>query len=276
MCVSWTDHTVTVRLYIVFINKSLARARSMFLSAPVLLLLLSPAALRSAAAAVRSRSSPSLGAATNSNSILFEAPSIAGTTGFPSDFQGFGEQSQRVLGKNGDDGWRGSTDGGRSWRAVVLPAVRGDSPGQHAVVSAGPGMLHNMGNVTAVDDRGADYTSFRSSFVQVFEAEDGGGFSTRPQPRHVRFQGLPNPVTCGNSEHLFGCPFRTDGIGHVRLPDGSLLMSAVVYWAGAHASPNETVRATAMSVAGLPEFGARQKMGSEGSRLAESERGVWF
>ena len=25
-----------------------------------------------------------------------------------------------------------------------------------------------------------------------------------------------------------------------------------------------------------PEFGARQKIGSEGSRLAESERGVWF
>ena len=185
-------------------------------------------------------------------SLLFDPPSIAGTTGFPSDFQGIGgEQSQLLLGKNGDDGgWRGSTDGGKTWSKALSGQqqdIRGDAPGQHAVVAAGPGVLHNMGNMTAVDDKDAGYTHFGSSFVQAYQVE-GGVFSTRSQPRHVEFRGLPDPVTCGNSKHLFGCPFRTDGIGHVGLPDGSLVMSVVVYWGGAHASSNRTVRETATSV----------------------------
>jgi hypothetical protein len=189
--------------------------------------------------------------------MIFEPPSVAGTTGFPSDFQGIGEQSQDVLGKNGDDGWRSSTDGGRSWRVLALGGggggggqqggIQGDPPGQHAVVVAGPGMLHNMGNATVVGDLDAGYKSFSSSFVQEYEAKDGV-FSTRVVPRHVKFQGLPDPVTCGNTKHLFGCPFRTSGIGHVALPDGSLVMSVIVYWGGAHASPNATVRETATSV----------------------------
>ena len=180
--------------------------------------------------------------------IQFEAPSIAGTTGFPSDYQGFGEQSRHVLGKNGNDGWRGSTDGGRSWKAVTLggqqDAIWGDAPGQHSVVpfrSAAAGMqqLHNMGNVSVVGDKDAGYTAFSSTFVQVFEygAGEAGAFSTRRVNKHVRFQGLPEPVTCGNPKHLFGCPFRTDGIGHVALPDGALLMSIVVYWS-VHPTPS--------------------------------------
>ena len=185
--------------------------------------------------------------------LLFEPPSVAGTTGFPSDFQGFGEQSQNVLGKNGDDGWRGSTDGGKTWAVVFgggsrQRGIEGDAPGQHAVVADGPGVLHNMGNATVVRDLDAGYKSFSSSFVQQYRVQ-GGVFSTRRQPRHVKFQGLPDPVTCGNTKHLFGCPFRTSGIGHVTLPsDGSLVMSVIVYWAGAHASLNATVRETATSV----------------------------
>ena len=187
--------------------------------------------------------------ASTGSSLLFEAPSIAGTTGFPSDFQGIGE-GRYVLGKNGDDGWRGSIDGGKTWREVLKgqQGIQGDPPGYHAVVAAGPGMLHNMGNATVVRDLDAGYKSFSSSFVQQYRVQ-GGVFSTRQQPRHVKFQGLPDPVTCGNTKHLFGCPFRTSGIGHVTLPsDGSLVMSVIVYWAGAHASLNATVRETATSV----------------------------
>ena len=40
-------------------------------------------------------------------SLLFDPPSVAGTTGFPSDYQGLG-RGPYVLGRNGDDGWRGS------------------------------------------------------------------------------------------------------------------------------------------------------------------------
>jgi len=110
-----------------------------------------------------------------------------------------------------------------------------------------PGVLHNMGNLTAVADRDAGYTSFNSSFVQFYKGQ-GKMFSTYSISKQVRFQGLPDPVTCGNSKHLFGCPFRTDGIGHVTLADGSLLMSIVVYWGGSHASPNKNVSQTASSV----------------------------
>ena len=90
-------------------------------------------------------------------SLVFDPPSIAGTTGFPSDFQGLGD-GQHVLGKNGDDGWRGSADGGSTWSEVLegqQQSIRGDAPGYHAVVTARPGALHNMGNVTAVGDRDA-------------------------------------------------------------------------------------------------------------------------
>eukprot|EP01043_Picozoa_sp_COSAG02_P084608 COSAG02_NODE_22410_length_753_cov_1.779817_1_plen_218_part_10 len=182
-------------------------------------------------------------------SLLFEPPSLAGTTGFPSDYQGFGEQSQNLLGKNGDDGWRGSTDGGQTWRVVALSGqgIQGDPPGQHAVVLGGRETLHNMGNATVVTDLDARYTSFSSSFVQRYHVEQGA-FSTELQQRNVEFHGLPDPVTCGNTKHLFGCPFRTSGIGHVVLPDSSLVMSVIVYWAGPHASLNATVRETATSV----------------------------
>jgi hypothetical protein len=190
--------------------------------------------------------------AAGAGTMLFESPSVAGTTGFPSDFQGFGEQSQNVLGKNGDDGWRGSVDGGATWKIVLGDAsgghIQGDAPGQHAVVAAGPGTLHNMGNATVVSDLDAGYKSFSSNFVQQYHVQ-GGGFFTRKQLANVTFQGLPDPVTCGNTQHLFGCPFRTSGIGHVALPsDKSLVMSTIVYWAGTHASPNATVRETATSV----------------------------
>ena len=180
-------------------------------------------------------------------SILFEPPTIAGTTGFPSDFQGLG--NGYVLGKNGADGWMGSIDGGKNWSPVLVGEhdIQGDAPGQHAVVEASPGILHNMGNLTAVADRDAGYTSFNSSFVQVYKGQ-GGLFSSYSLGKQVKFQGLPSPVTCGNTKHLFGCPFRTDGIGHVKLADGSFVMSIVVYWSGSHASPNTNVSQTATSV----------------------------
>jgi len=105
-----------------------------------------------------------------------------------------------------------------------------------------------MGNVTVVSDRGAGYTFFSSNFVQIYAADEKGVFSTASAKRHVSFGGLPDPVTCGTPDHLFGCPFRTDGIGHVKLANGSRVLSAVVYWAGTHASPNKSVAATATSV----------------------------
>lgn len=187
-----------------------------------------------------------IGAPVVCSALNFEPPSIAGSTGFPSDFQGLGERY--VLGRNGDDGWRGSADGGKTWDPVLEgERVEGDAPGYHAVVLAAPGALHNMGNITNVADRDARYTSFHSDFVQVFQVQ-AGVFSTHSLTRNVSFQGLPYPVSCGSGAHLFGCPFRTDGIGHVKLPDGSLVMSIVVYWGGAHASTNKTVRDVATSV----------------------------
>jgi hypothetical protein len=183
-----------------------------------------------------------------SGSLVFEPPSVAGTTGFPSDFQGLGKD-QYVVGKNGADGWRGSTDGGKTWMEVFKgrPSIQGDAPGYHAVVMASPGVLHNMGNVTYVADRDDGFKSFSSNFVQVYKVE-GGVFTTQSLTKQVMFQGLPDPVTCGNLKHLFGCPFRTSGIGHVKLANGTLVMSIVVYWGGAHASPNKSVKEVATSV----------------------------
>eukprot|EP00937_MAST-01D_sp_MAST-1D-sp2_P001797 g1797.t1 len=172
------------------------------------------------------------------------------TTEFPSDFQGLGD-GQYVLGKNGENGWRGSRDGGRTWSEVFQDeqgGIAGDAPGYHAVVTgARPGVLHNMGNMTAVTDRDAGYTAFRSSFVQVYEVA-GGAFSTRRLAQRVAFHGLPDAVTCGTPQHLFGCPFRTDGIGHVALRGGVRVMTVVVFWGGAHASTNKSVAKMATSV----------------------------
>ena len=54
--------------------------------------------------------------------------------------------------------------------------------------------------------------------------------SSRPTP--VIFQGLPQPATCADPKRpgLFGCPFRTGGGGLVRLADGTLVMSVIVFW----------------------------------------------
>jgi len=118
------------------------------------------------------------------------------------------------------------------------------------VLSADGGTLHNLGSVTAVADRDGKYFAFNSSYADFFIFSDDLPISFTGTRKNVSvvFRGLPAPATCGNERHAFGCPFRTGGRGSVRLADGTLVMSIIVYWGGAHANPNPKLAAEATSV----------------------------
>jgi hypothetical protein len=107
---------------------------------------------------------------------------------------------------------------------------------------------HDLGQVVKVADKDQNYLSFNSTISTVFTAI-GGVFTATDVNRSVVFKGIPSPgFSCGSKKHKFGCPFRTGGRGYVRLPDGTLVMSIIVWWGGSHANPHQKLAEAATSV----------------------------
>ena len=119
-----------------------------------------------------------------------------------------------------------------------------------AVASPDGRTLHDLGDVTSVADKDAEYFAFNSSHTTYYSyfLDLPLSFAARRSNDSIVFRGLPQPATCGDASHAFGCPFRTGGRGSVRLPDGSLVMSIIVYWGGAHANPDPKLAPKATSV----------------------------
>ena len=145
-----------------------------------------------------------------------------------------------------ESGWVGTADGGASWAAVDgltgslgvgLPSADGQT-------------LHSLGDVTSVPSKTAGYTSFNSTWATIFSVALDLPFAFSSDRRNVTvsFQGLPQPATCGTAKSVYGCPFRTSGRGAVRLADGTLVMTAIVYWGGERANPNPKLSPFSTSV----------------------------
>jgi hypothetical protein len=123
------------------------------------------------------------------------------------------------------------------------------SGGVKASVKTSENSRHDLGTCGSVPDKGKAYTEFSSTSSTVFSLSNATGFSATTTNRSVVFRGIPSPgFSCGNARHAFGCPFRTGGRGYVKLPDGTLVMSIIVWWGGAHANPNAKLAAEATSV----------------------------
>ena len=186
------------------------------------------------------------------HTLTFSPPVIYGSAFDCAGFQQIGLPAGYALGTAHFDGVRGyvgTTDGGRSWARIFK---EGPPPaGLTAPVLLPDGSLHNMGAVvlTRQQDKDGRYTSFNSSWSTKLSVDTSTGrFTFVNQSRPVTFRGLPQPATCGSHRHAFGCPFRTGGRGYVRLADGTLVMTIVVYWDGKHANPHPQLRIDATSV----------------------------
>ena len=96
-----------------------------------------------------------------------------------------------------------------------------------------PGGMHNFGELTRVDPR-RNYTSFSAGNVTALQpSADGiGGITCAPVSQRLSVSNLPRAVYCSDGKAQFGCPFRLSGADLLALPDGSLLLSAIVYWGG--------------------------------------------
>eukprot|EP00928_Gymnodinium_smaydae_P055478 TRINITY_DN39001_c0_g1_i1.p1 TRINITY_DN39001_c0_g1~~TRINITY_DN39001_c0_g1_i1.p1 ORF type:complete len:413 (+),score=45.40 TRINITY_DN39001_c0_g1_i1:40-1239(+) len=172
-------------------------------------------------------------------SITFSTPSVVGAAYYATGFQGFGD-GLHALGKS-EDGWHGSSDGGKTW--VKLWQGRSVVGSTGAVVLSKDGLtMHDFGSVETVADKDANYTCFNSSDATYFFLDSRGTFQAEVRSTPVTFRGLPTPASCGDKKHRFGCPFRLGGRGYVRLPDGILVMSVIIWWGGEHANPNPKLR----------------------------------
>ena len=178
--------------------------------------------------------------------LVFSPPSLYGSAFDCAGFEAIGaENSGSALGAT-EHGFVATVDGGKLW----APIFASDPPpgGVSATVRMPDGSIHNLGDVTTVKDKDARYTTFNSSWSTTVTAM-GAGFSfKRRDDKPIVFRGLPQPATCGNRHHSFGCPFRTGGRGSVRLSDGTLIMSIIIYWDGKHANPDPILKPYATSI----------------------------
>lgn len=131
------------------------------------------------------------------------------------------------------------------------PATYNFSGAISASVLTSPHSRHDFGNVTSVVDKDRAYHAFSSSMSTAFSVNTTSPevFHAETLHRSIIFQGIPAPgFSCGSSHHYFGCPFRTSGRGYVRLPEGTLVMSVIVWWGGAHKNPSPKLALAATSV----------------------------
>lgn len=110
---------------------------------------------------------------------------------------------------------------------------------------------HDFGSLS-VPDKDAAYTSLASNTSTVFSVSSDlgkGSFTAVTEEKRVEFRGIPSPgASCGDSKHRFGCPFRLSGRGYVRLADGTLVMTVIIWWGGSHANPNPKLASASTSV----------------------------
>ncbi len=122
---------------------------------------------------------------------------------------------------------------------VWMPANDASCQGAHfdwPLVPA-PGGLRNFGELTHIDPT-KNYTSFSAGGASVLQPSGSApsGVSCVAAPLNISVSGLPRAISCDPKapRGAFGCPFRLNPGGDVlALPDGSLLLSALVYWGGA-------------------------------------------
>ena len=100
-----------------------------------------------------------------------------------------------------------------------------------------------------VADKDANYTSLSSTMSTTFFWDASSKMWAFNTSTHtMTFSGIPPPgVSCGNAKHAFGCPFRLSGRGYVRLADGTLVMSAIV-WAKRWANRDPKLAEEATSI----------------------------
>jgi hypothetical protein len=179
------------------------------------------------------------------SALRFGTPSIITVHDFwTNGFEGFGD-GRHALGK-AEGAWVGTHDGGKTWQPQ--PELAMSLPDIGAVVLSADGQtMHTLGSVANVPNRSANYTSINASTAYYFTFANGT-FAASERATVISFGGLPQPLTCGDASHAFGCPFRTSGRGSVRLADGTLLMSIIVYWGGQHANPHPVLAPVATSV----------------------------
>ena len=118
-----------------------------------------------------------------------------------------------------------------------------------APASPAPASRHDFGSVYRVADIRKSYRQFNSTRNAAVFTARGGVFSAATSNRSVVFKGIPAPgFSCGDSTHYGNCPFRDSGRGYVTLADGTLVMSIIVWWGGAHANPNRALASKSTSV----------------------------
>lgn len=106
------------------------------------------------------------------------------------------------------------------------------------VLSADGKTLHDLGSVASVENASALYSKFNSTTATYFSYNSTGFPEPVVKQTPVVFRGMPQPAS----------HFRTDGRGYVRLPNGDMVMSIIVYWGGKHASPDPAMAPIAQSV----------------------------
>lgn len=138
--------------------------------------------------------------------------------------------------------------GGPCTRPLPPPHVDVVGDATAAVLSSDGASLHNLGGISGPSS--GHHTAFNASQVTTFGISANGSIVAQVRNRTVTFDGLPSPgATCGTPGHrTFGCPFRTSGRGYVRLADGTLVMSIIVYLDGAHANPAPRLKESSTSI----------------------------
>lgn len=168
--------------------------------------------------------------------VTFEAPRLVASGDVGTDASGgvVVQLAPPSIALQTSSGMLSSVDGGSSWAHATGDCGRGFR-GVPARLS--PQSVQNYGTADTVEDKMLNYTHFMSANVTLFEAQTSG-IACSAVHRNVSFTGIPRPVSCGGPPPggTFGCPFRLAGGDTVTLADGSLLLSAIVWWGGNGAS----------------------------------------
>ena len=167
-----------------------------------------------------------------------------------------------------------STDGARSFQ----PGYAEDKTHPYAFVAAGRTGLHAAGPLSR-RDFGSIYTAtktnttafnFSTSTYVNYSLVDGNITAAEtpvPAAKRYGFYGLPH----GNRCDEFACSLRLQGTGHVTLPDGSELQTAIVWWGGNDAFPLATSIVVFRSVDGGWEWNYRATVANASQYLSSQE-----
>ena len=209
-------------------------------------------------------------ASSSGSSTADPDPLLRCTGSWPPGFPGRGTDEQRcVFGNTLHDGYRYVYNAGRGTPSAACGEAAGcwccrcyQDPTHSKCVpaptfppqSSAAGVLLPSGVLRGVDidvpDPDANYTSLSSPMSTTFFWDARASTWAFNTSIHLptTFRGIPAPgVSCGSAKRAYGCPFRLSGRGYVRLPDGALVMSAIV-WAEQWANPDPSLAAVSTSI----------------------------